>query len=51
MEYLALYMKKTEMNKIEEFEKIIGITFVNKELLKDALTHRSYINKHKKCKT
>lgn len=51
MEYLALYMKKTEMNKIEEFEKIIGISFVNKELLKDALTHRSYVNEHKECKT
>ncbi|NLE30727.1 ribonuclease III, partial [Candidatus Dojkabacteria bacterium] len=44
-------MKKTEMNKIEEFEKVIGIAFLNKELLKDALTHRSYVNEHKECKT
>ena len=51
MEYWELYMKKTEMNKIEEFEKGIGITFVNKQLLKDALTHRSYVNEHKECKT
>ena len=51
MEYLELYMKKTEMNKIEEFEKVIGITFINKQLLKDALTHRSYVNEHKECKT
>lgn len=39
------------MNKIEEFEKVIGIAFLNKELLKDALTHRSYVNEHKECKT
>ncbi len=51
MEYLELYMKKTEMNKIEEFEKVIGIIFINKQLLKDALTHRSYVNEHKECKT
>jgi len=44
-------MKKTEMNKIEEFEKVIGTTFLNKQLLKDALTHRSYVNEHKECKT
>lgn len=44
-------MKKIETNKIEEFEKIIGVTFVNKQLLKDALTHRSYVNEHKECKT
>jgi len=44
-------MKKTEMNKIEEFEKVIGIIFINKQLLKDALTHRSYVNEHKECKT
>ncbi len=44
-------MKKTEKNKIEEFEKIIGVIFQNKELLKDALTHRSYVNEHKESKT
>ena len=29
-----------------ELEKIIGITFSNKDLLKEALTHRSYLNEH-----
>lgn len=39
------------MNKIEEFEKVIGVSFINKQLLRDALTHRSYVNEHKECKT
>ena len=30
-----------------KFEKIIGITFTNKELLKQAFTHRSYLNEHR----
>lgn len=30
--------------KLEEFEKEIGHTFKNKELLKNALTHTSYAN-------
>ncbi|HEY4502689.1 MAG TPA: ribonuclease III [Candidatus Paceibacterota bacterium] len=30
-----------------EFEKTIGITFVNKELLKQAFLHRSYLNENR----
>lgn len=30
-----------------KFERTIGITFKNKELLKQAFTHRSYLNEHK----
>lgn len=32
--------------KIEKFEKNIGYTFTNKELLKNALTHTSYANEN-----
>jgi ribonuclease-3 len=39
------------MNSIEEFENIIGISFINKEYLTEALTHRSYLNEHKECKS
>ncbi len=35
------------MEKTEAFEKIIGYTFKNKELLKLALTHSSYANENK----
>ncbi|MDP2593544.1 MAG: ribonuclease III [bacterium] len=34
-------------NGFEEFEKRIGVRFVNKSLLRIALTHRSYINENK----
>ncbi len=30
------------------FEKRIGVTFINKELLKTAFTHRSYLNENRK---
>jgi ribonuclease-3 len=30
-----------------EIEKLIGITFKNKQLLKNAFIHRSYLNEHK----
>ena len=30
----------------EKFEKDIEVTFKNKELLKRAFTHRSYVNEH-----
>lgn len=33
-----------------EFEKIIGIRFINKNLLEQALTHRSFLNEHKSPK-
>lgn len=36
--------------KINELEKIIGISFENSELLITALTHRSYINEHSESK-
>ena len=35
------------MEKIEAFEKAIGYTFKNKELIKIALTHSSYANENK----
>ncbi len=44
-------MKSIKQNKIEEIEQKIGITFVNKQYLIDALTHRSFLNEHKECKT
>jgi ribonuclease-3 len=31
----------------EEFEKAIGVEFVDKELLAQAFTHRSYLNEHR----
>ena len=34
--------------KFEDFENKIGFTFSNKKLLKEAFTHRSYINEHRK---
>lgn len=35
------------MDKIKEFEKRIGVSFSNLDILKLALTHRSYVNEHK----
>lgn len=35
---------------MRDFEKIIGIEFKNKDLLKQALTHRSFLNENKKLK-
>lgn len=35
--------------KIEDFEQRIGVVFNNKGYLKEALTHRSYLNEHKDC--
>lgn len=35
------------MKEFAEFENIIGYTFQNKALLRNALTHSSYINEHK----
>lgn len=34
------------MRDIKDFEKIIGITFKNIEILKQAFVHRSYLNEH-----
>ena len=31
---------------LEEFQKFLGITFNDAELLRQALTHRSYVNEH-----
>ncbi len=39
------------MNKINEIEEKIGVSFIDKQYLIDALTHRSYLNEHKECKT
>ncbi len=33
-----------------EFEKRIGVIFLNKSYLTEALTHRSYLNEHKDCR-
>src|ERR1035437_8527330 len=35
------------MPDFSKFEEIIGITFKNKNLLKQAFTHRSFLNEHK----
>ena len=35
---------------LEALEKEIGYTFKNKNLLKEALTHRSYVNENKNLK-
>ena len=34
------------MTNPEKLEEIIGIEFKNKDILKEALTHRSYVNEH-----
>ncbi len=34
------------MTNLEKLEEILGFKFNNKELLKEALTHRSYVNEH-----
>ena len=33
---------------LSEFEKKIGVSFVNKDLLEQAFVHRSYLNEHKR---
>src|SRR3990167_9535620 len=43
----AIMQKETNLN---EFEKKIGITFKNKDLLLQAFTHRSYLNEHPESK-
>jgi ribonuclease III len=35
---------------IEEFENVIGVKFTDRDLLRQALTHRSYINEHRGAK-
>ncbi len=37
------------MSKVQDLEALIGIEFKNKNLLKQALTHRSYLNEHHDC--
>lgn len=37
------------MEKISLLESILGVHFKNKDLLKCALTHRSYLNEHPEC--
>lgn len=39
------------MSRIDEFEKALGATFQNKELLQEALTHRSYLNENPRWNT
>jgi ribonuclease-3 len=38
------------MKDLKEFENKIGIEFNNKDLLKQAFTHRSFLNEHKDLK-
>lgn len=35
------------MSNLEDFEKIIGVSFKNKDLLRQAFVHRSYLNENK----
>ncbi len=35
------------MKNFKEFEKRVGVSFTNTELLRQAFTHRSYLNEHK----
>jgi len=37
------------MYKLNDLEKIIDVKFKNKDLIKQALTHRSYLNEHPDC--
>ena len=41
---------KKRMNSIEGLEKNINVVFNNKTLLETAITHRSYLNEHRKVK-
>ena len=34
------------MPEIEELEQTLGVTFRNKDILRQALVHRSYLNEH-----
>ena len=50
MEYSELYMKKgnkMKKNNYKEIEEKLGVTFKNKDLLRNALIHRSYTNENK----
>jgi len=37
-----------ELREKDAIEKILGVSFVNEELYREAFTHRSYLNEHKK---
>jgi len=37
------------MTDLSEFQKILGVTFSDQDLLASALTHRSYINEYPQC--
>jgi len=39
------------MNNIEELEKVLEISFTDKELIKTAFVHKSYLNEHKSVDT
>ncbi len=42
--------RKDEMRSLQEFQKKIGYSFQNEKLLKEALTHTSYINENRRKK-
>jgi len=42
--------QKSDMNKLEKAEKIIGVTFKNKKILESAFVHRSFLNENKSYK-
>lgn len=44
-------MNKSMENNFSELEQRLGITFSNQELLRQAFTHRSYINEHPEIKS
>ena len=37
------------MKDLNQLENILGVVFKEKKILKESLTHRSYINEHSKC--
>ena len=39
------------MKELVEFEKIIGVNFANKDILKQAFTHRSFLNENRNIKS
>lgn len=43
-------IRKIQKQNLEDLEKILKLNFKNKELLKEALTHRSYLNEAKSQK-
>lgn len=45
---LDMNINRAKENRFKDFQKNIGIYFVNEKLLKQAFTHSSYVNEHRK---